>query len=85
MLDLDHYGRINEFMEQDQFITLLNKYLQGQLSIEENRQFQQLLQSDSKNQVLFDYVHIKSNPSTEKENEEEVFQSILPKLIIRIK
>lgn len=80
MLDLDHYGRINEFMEQDQFITLLNKYLQGQLSIEENRQFQQLLQSDSKNQVLFDYVHIKSNPSTEKENEEEVFQSILTKI-----
>ncbi|UPZ37775.1 FecR domain-containing protein [Sphingobacterium sp. PCS056] len=67
-------------MEQDQFITLLNKYLQGQLSIEENRQFQQLLQSDSKNQVLFDYVHIKSNPSTEKENEEEVFQSILTKI-----
>ncbi|MEN5088408.1 FecR domain-containing protein [Sphingobacterium faecium] len=67
-------------MKQDQFITLLNKYLQGQLSIEENRQFQQLLQSDSKNQVLFDYVHIKSNPSTEKENEEQVFQSILAKI-----
>jgi len=67
-------------MEQDQFITLLNKYLQGQLSVEENRQFQYLLQSDPKNQVLFDFLRIKPSHKEQVDNSELVFQSILNKI-----
>jgi ferric-dicitrate binding protein FerR (iron transport regulator) len=67
-------------MEQDQFITLLNKYLQGQLSAAENRQFQELLQSDTKNQVLFDFLRIKPSQKEQVDNSEEVFQSVLKKI-----
>lgn len=67
-------------MEQDQFITLLNKHLQGTLSVEENLQFQQLLQSDVINQELFDYLSLKSAPASEFENEEATFQSVLSKI-----
>lgn len=67
-------------MEQDQFITLLNKYLQGQLSVEENRQFNELLHSDSKNQVLFDFLRIKPSHKEQVDNSEQVFQSILNKI-----
>lgn len=67
-------------MEEDQFIILLNKYLQGKLSVEENRQFQYLLQSDSKNQILFDFLRVKPSHKEQVDNSEHVFQSVLNKI-----